>query len=189
MKPLLFATTNTVKFRTGHAICQKYGVVLEQLTALDIPEIQAHDGEEVARDKAQRAFEVVQKPLLISDDSWIIPGLKGFPGPFMKFVNQMFTLQDWLRLTTPLSDRQIILRQILVYQDHEGQKLFSTDVEGLLLAEPRGHNKANLMSITSFDDGKHSVAEMHADGRSSIAASSKPTAWHDLCDWYKAHGA
>lgn len=80
MKSILYVTGNPVKFRTATTICKKYGLTIERLS-MDIPEIQAHDGETVARDKALRVFEEMQKPIIISDDSWIIPGLNGFPGP------------------------------------------------------------------------------------------------------------
>lgn len=80
MKPLLFATGNNVKFRMATETCKRYGLELQQIS-LDLPEIQAHDGETVARDKALRVFEELQKPIIVSDDSWLIPGLKNFPGP------------------------------------------------------------------------------------------------------------
>lgn len=90
MKPILFVTSNPVKFKTAQNICSKAGLTLTNLS-MDIPEIQAESGEIVARDKALRVYEELKQPILISDDSWMIPGLKGFPGPYMKSVNHSFS--------------------------------------------------------------------------------------------------
>jgi non-canonical purine NTP pyrophosphatase (RdgB/HAM1 family) len=188
MKTLLYVTGNTVKFKIAHTICSQQGIDLEQLS-MDIPEIQAHDGEIVARDKALRVFETVQQPVVISDDTWLIPGLKNFPGPFMKFVNEAFTTEDWLRLTKTLTDRRIILRQIVVFQDKHQQQLFYTDIEGTLLTEIRGQGPYPHTAISSFDNGKTSIAENIERNRSAISDANKPTSWHDFCTWFAQKNA
>jgi len=188
MKPLLFVTGNDVKFRTASTVCKSYGLEVERMS-IDIQEIQAHDGETVARDKALRIFEELQRPVLISDDTWMIPALKNFPGPYMKFVNDMFTAEDWLRLTEPLADRRIILRQFVVYQDKRRQELFYTDIDGMLLKEIRGRCQYPHTSLTSFDGGKTTVAERITQQRSAIAESGKRTSWHDFCEWFTAAGS
>jgi XTP/dITP diphosphohydrolase len=185
MEPILFCTGNNVKLRTAETICAKYGIKVTQIR-LDIPEIQAPDGQTVARDKALRAFEALQKPVVIADDSWLIPGLKGFPGPYMKDVNGWLSEEDWLNLTKPLTDRSIILRQVIVYQDVHQQQLFHTDVEGTLLTDIRGKSKYPHTSITSFDNGTSSVAEEIMQNRSAIAAAVARTSWDDFCEWYLA---
>jgi len=182
MKQILFATGNNTKFHTANLICQEYGIELERLS-LDIPEIQAQESEVIARDKALRVFEELQRPVVISDDTWIIPGIGGFPGPYMKFVNGAFMPEDWLHLTASLTDRRIILRQIVVYQDKHQQQLFYIDIEGVLLDEIRGKGEYPHTTVASFDGGKHSMAEVIAQGKSSLFDSGKRTTWHDLCEW------
>ena len=183
MKSLLYATGNAIKFRLADSVCQTFDLSLQQIS-MDIPEIQAHSGEEVARDKVLRMFEALQKPVVISDDSWMIPALKDFPGPYMKFFNGMFTAEDWLRLVEPLSDRRIILRQVVAYQDKHQQQLFYTDIEGVLLTEIRGRAPFPHMSITSFNSGKTSLAEDNQEEKSSISKAVTRTSWHDFCEWY-----
>lgn len=183
MHKVLFVTGSQVKFRTASLVCRQEGIELVQLP-MGIPEIQAADGETVARDKAQRIFEKLQKPIIISDDSWMIPALKNFPGAYMKFVNEAFTPKNWLHLTNSLTDRRIILRQIVVYQDgDQQQKVFYTDLEGSLLRESRGKGYAHN-TITSFDGGKTTLAEAIEQGKSVVADSGKRTSWHEFCEWY-----
>jgi hypothetical protein len=103
----------------------------------------------------------------------------------MKDINEWFTSQDWLNLTTPLTDRRIILTQIVVYQDTSGQQLFAVDIPGVLLRDSRGISPFPHASITSFDSGAHSNAEYHERGEN--AAFGHHSAWDEFTNWYLAN--
>jgi inosine/xanthosine triphosphate pyrophosphatase family protein len=182
---LLYATGNTIKFKQALQACEDNGVQLIQ-TLLDIPEIQSDDGIEIAKDKAEKVFDQLQKPVVVSDDTWSVPGLRGFPGAYMKSVDHWLNEEDWLRLTLPLKDRRIILRQIVVYKDVNVEKVFSFDLEGILLTDIRGKSPFPHSCITSFDGGQHSVGEFHE--RNEQAVRDQRHVWHDFAEWYsKAH--
>ncbi len=186
MNTLTFVTGNDLKFHLAEKICREFGQELSQEAALDIPEIQAETGEPVARDKAQKAFEQLGHPVVVTDDTWVIPALKGFPGPYMKSMNHWFTPEDWLRLTGTLEDREIILRQVLVYQDEIEQVLFTVDIKGVMLREIRGVSPYPHNTIVSFDGGKHSFAEIYAEGKT---IDNHHTAWHECAQWLKEREA
>lgn len=172
------------KFRQAETTCAEFSILLKQ-AALDVPEIQADRGEDIARDKARQAFEKCAQPVVVSDDSWIIPGLNGFPGPYMKYMNDWLKADDWLNLTRTLADRRVILRQCVAYYDATGPKIFNCDLEGVLLRQPRGTPEPYPHStLVSFDGGKTSTAEHHQRDLSSTA--HMPNVWHDFADWYCA---
>jgi len=181
MNELVYVTGNDLKFRQALFTCEPFGVHLQQ-AQLHIDEIQAETGESVARDKAQKAYEQLQKPLVVSDDSWMIPGLNNFPGPYMKYMNDWLTIEDWVRLTAPLTDRRIILRQIVAYQDAHEQQLFTVDIPGILLSEPRGKSPFPHSALVSFDGGKRSNAEYHKNNESAAQHHHNP--WHEFAKWY-----
>jgi non-canonical purine NTP pyrophosphatase (RdgB/HAM1 family) len=185
MPQLLYATGNTEKFLQAQQACRSTGIDLIQ-KSLDIPELQGEEADPIALDKAHKAYRKCNQPLVVSDDSWIIPGLNGFPGPYMKSVSGWFTINDWLNLTRDLKDRRIILRQIVVYQDERIQKLFSCDIEGILLTESRGTSAGPQNSIVSFDGGAHSIAELHAQNQRTT--TDMRNVWHDFVDWYRSSG-
>ncbi len=183
MKRLVFSTGNAHKFETGQNVLKTHGIALEQAT-FEIDEIQGEDPELIARDKVLKAFEIVKRPVLVSDDSWNIPGLNGFPGPYMKSINHWFTVDDFLNLTRPLQDKTIILKQLLVFTDGTITKIFATEARGTLLPEPRGKNGLPSQLITTMegDDGK-TIAEMNSTitrqtDRRTVAV------WHDFGRWY-----
>lgn len=182
MNDIIFVTSNEYKFRhAAHILSTRGFELIRQHMELD--ELQVKEGEALVRHKAQQAFEALGKPVVVNDDTWIIPGLKGFPGPYMKDINSWFTPEDWLRLTHDLDDRRIILRQNTMYQDAEGQHYFSKDIEGTLLPEIHGVDKYPHLTIMTFDgDTSHSAAEVIASGNPGISTDT-PTSWHDFADW------
>jgi XTP/dITP diphosphohydrolase len=177
----MYVTGNPIKFRQAATVCNKKGLTLTQVE-LPIHEIQAATGEPIARDKAEKAFQLLGAPVVVSDDSWMIAGLNSFPGPYMKYINDWFTPEDWLRLTSTLVDRNVTLRQIVVYQDAHIQKLFSVDIPAILLSDIRGKSPYAHSTIVSYDGGQTSNAEHHEQGKS--AAEDLHGAWHEFVAWY-----
>lgn len=181
---LQFVTSNQIKFDSAAALLEPFDIKLERVEH-DFTEIQA-SGEQIARHKAQAAFGFYQKPLIVSDDTWEIPALRGFPGAYMHPVNDWFTAGDWLRLMHGIADRRIILRQNIVYQDGRGQQFFSFDQTGVLLTEARGDSKYTNLTIISFTGGRTSRAEDIAAGETMVGREAINTGWQQLGEWLKS---
>lgn len=180
MRQLLFVTGNKNKFHTASYVLNDAGIKLAQANH-DIDEIQAEDAEKIARDKARKAFDIVKAPVLISDDSWSIPALGGFPGPYMKSINQWFTPEDFLRLTKDLEDRRIILNQIVIYQDKHQQKLFCKTTNGTLRKDVSPYEDEPSSRIKSVTDDGRALAEVRATSPEQLATSQ--TIWHEVATW------
>lgn len=182
-RKLIFSTSNSQKFAKGLQICAEYDIVLVQ-SQLEVDEIQSENAEIVARKKAGAAFALLGQPVLISDDSWEIHGLSGFPGTYAKSINTWLTADDLIRLTRDLTDRGATFRQMLVYQDGSQQKLFVKETTGVVLKEARGTAGVPTQKIISLEpDGKKSISEMihgtHYTGAEALQV------WHDFAQWYK----
>lgn len=182
MNKLLCVTGNKDKFGHGQAAFRRYGLDLEQLM-LDIDEIQGEDPEKIIEKKAEDAYAQVGKPLVVTDDSWSIPGLSGFPGPYMKSINHWLTPDDLIRLTKHLDDRRIYINQFVAYKDGHELVVFRHDIECELLREPKGIYGPSIMKIVSHvgDNGK-SIAEMYDAGQAPHR--SDENAWYQLAKWY-----
>ena len=182
MSDFTFVTSNDIKVQAATVVCNEFGFKFDR-HVIDFVEIQSSDGQAIARHKAEQAYAELKQPVVVTDDSWLTPDLNGFPGPYMKQVNDWFSTDDWLRLTRDLEDRRMILRQIIVYQDVDGQHVFECELEALLLRESRSTTDIKHFSIISFDGGKHSAAEMSENGESAIKHLNN--SWHDFCEWLK----
>jgi XTP/dITP diphosphohydrolase len=185
------ATGNTLKFGIGKNVCAKYGIELVQ-AVVDIDEIQGEDPEKIVTRKAQDAYAALQKPVVVSDDSWAIPGLNGFPGAYMKSVNHWFTPEDFIHLTKSLQDRRVFLQQYLAYCDGTTTTVFNHDIPGTLLTEARGTSGDPAFKIVALAADKGlSIAEVYDAGKEHEPGrfSRRKDAWHGFGEWYKEkHG-
>lgn len=185
MSSIIFATGNAEKFEIAHAVCMPLGIELIR-TALDIDEIQGEDSEIIIRDKADKAFTLTGSPIIVSDDSWNIPGLRGFPGPYMKSMDHWFTPDDFLNLTRSLQDRRIILVQMLAYRDKHRLQIVRNEYVGTLLTEARGsYGKPLQKVVTMPGDSGLSIAEAYDRGTLVRADRDVAAGWRQLIAWHK----
>lgn len=74
----------------------------------------------------------------MSDHGWSIPALSGFPGPYMKYMNQWMTSRDFLNLMRPHSNKTITKQEVICYIDAEQSKCFSAETKGTFVDQIRG---------------------------------------------------
>lgn len=187
MRKVLFATSNQDKLLIAQTVCSQYDIKVEQ-ALIDIDEIQGEDPVVIVKDKALRAYEGLKKPVVVSDDSWDIPGLNGFPGPYMKSINKWFTPQNFINLMLGVEDRSIILHQYLAYCDGSSVRVFSNDIPGIIIDTPRGENDRSpnmCVTVLDHDNGK-TIAEVFEQGSDAVIQRyiSRRDAWHEFVDWY-----
>lgn len=176
---LYFITSNKYKIFLAEKNLKPLGVDFET-QPFESPEIQSDNDAEIATKKAVDAFALFQKPLFVTDDSWFIPSLHGFPGAYMKYMNQWFTVDDFLRLIEPYKDRTVILRQTLCFTDGKETKVFFQDNKGLLLDKPRGKGLP-ILEIASFSGSGKSIAELVEANQNPI---DNPEIWKNFGGWY-----
>ena len=92
---LVYVTGNDFKIAVAERALVGSGVVLVQKN-LDAPEIQSECVEDVAIYAGKWACRQLEEPVVVTDGGFYIEALNGFPGPFVKFVNQWLAAQDLL---------------------------------------------------------------------------------------------
>lgn len=184
MNKLVFCSGNVEKFSNARLVCELYGIELEQ-AKLSIDEIQSEDGDAIIADKLDKAYAILKKPVIVSDDSWEISGLNGFPGPYMKSINHWFTAQDLLRLTSQLEDRSVFLIQRLGFKDGNISKIFTNKTKGTLLKEIKGeYGVASHKLISMGGDNGLTISEVYDKGLDKAEREIGGN-WHELIAWYK----
>lgn len=181
---LHYVTSSESKFLTAQYNLQKFGITIVQ-TVLDIQEIQAETTAEVALDKAKKAFVAVGEQVLVSDHGWYITALNGFPGPYMKYVNDWLQSEDFLALMAAHDNREVILRQDLTYVDASTTKQFSHDVPGYLLHEQRGEMGTNWDKIVCITGDGKSIAEARDVIGSKLILKDDVEPWQSFALWYQ----
>lgn len=185
---LIYVTGNQAKLLTAKKYFEPLGVDVVQ-KILDIPEIQSDKIEEVAMDKAQKAFAILKQPLIVNDTSWMIEALNGFPGPYTRYVTTWFTPQDWLHLLQGHANRRITLRQAIAYIDKDCSRIFIQDTPGVILESPTGNPKfSSFDQVVSIDPNGKSLAQIHEIQGYSL--DGELPLWNKLSNWLsdKQHG-
>lgn len=114
MKTVYFVTGNPYKLQVAQEVLGKKGIeVIQQ--KLETPEIQSTDVEEIASFSAKWASEKIGKPVALTDAGYYIEALNGFPGPFIKYINQWLTAEDLLKLMKGKKNRTVVVRVCLAY--------------------------------------------------------------------------
>lgn len=183
MENLVFATGNQRKIAEATETLRHYGVSIEA-RRVEIHEIQHHDSSEVTKAKAIAAYEAIGGPVVVSDTSWSIPALGGFPGAYMKDIAAWLQPEDWAALMLRHTDKRILCHEHVAYYDGRTIQHFQADYEGYFVDEPRGRDHAE----ESFEKmvvlyGDKTMAEQLAEG--DIASAGEELAhWKQFGEWY-----
>jgi non-canonical purine NTP pyrophosphatase (RdgB/HAM1 family) len=132
---ITFVTGNAEKFATARDHLASLGVELERV-ALDLDEIQSRSVQEVALHKAQQAFRVLRRPVIVEDSGFYIDELNGFPGPAVKSVITSLGAEGIARLADQTASRRCHFQGVLVYIDAHGvPRVFTDEGDGGTIAK------------------------------------------------------
>lgn len=188
MKTVLFATTNARKITEANAILTPLSISVQPIV-LDIEEIQHANPQEIVKAKVRAAFEVAHEPVVVSDTSWAIPALGGFPGGYMKDISSWLQAEDWLSLMARHTNKTIECHEHLAYFDGEHLEHFAHIYTGHFVDTPRGASgdDISIEQVVSLYNNK-TMAEQIAAGETASAGEDLQH-WKKFGEWYGSRGA
>lgn len=180
---LHYVTGNKNKFENAKNFFSIHDIQIKQFP-ISIAEIQDSDPIKVAKHKAKQAWEELRTPLFVNDASWSIPALGGFPGPFMKYINEWFQPVDFINIMRGKQDRRIILTDTIVYVDGDVIQTFTNKHEGFILESIDSREFRHPTDVVvSLSNDRLSIAEKIASGTQIIEEEEK--VWMDFAKWLK----
>jgi XTP/dITP diphosphohydrolase len=133
---LIYITGNDVKFNVASQVFTNTEIVLLQKN-LSTPELQSKSVQEVAMYSADWASKELNQAVMVTDAGFYIEALNGFPGPFIKYVNEWFSAEDFINLMHDKTNRSIIIQDCLAYcQPNEKPIVFTGSYRGKLANKP-----------------------------------------------------
>ena len=147
-----FVTSNELKFRLAKSYFEKLSGDYELIQyEIDTPEIQDVSVEEVARQSAIWAAKETGLPCIKMDVGFFVPALNGFPGPFVKYVNDWLDQDDFLKLLEGKADRSAYFEDATAIGYPDGtSEVFSLKSHGSIAKDKDPENErwpANLLFI------------------------------------------
>jgi XTP/dITP diphosphohydrolase len=157
------------------------GIEVEDVR-LECPECRHDDVAEIARYKAEFAWEKLKRPLIVDDTAFCINSLSGFPGPYAAYVFYKIGNEGILRLTSGKS-RDAHFETAIAYAESSGIRVFRGILPGQIV-EPRGNEGFGYDPI--FEWNGRTLAEIPLEEKSRI--SHRALALGELHRWLLAGG-
>ncbi len=176
---LTYITANNDKIFFAKKGLEPLGITFKT-KALELLEIQSSSIEEIALHKGKQAFAMLGTPVFVTDEGWSIPALNGFPGAYMKYMNEWLSPQDYLHLMESYSNKTIIKSVALCYVDSKNVRSFNASYEGQFIDSIQGNGFSAMRVVSMTNDGK-SVAECIEQGINPFNDSSF---WQEFGMWY-----
>jgi XTP/dITP diphosphohydrolase len=133
---IVYLTGNARKFEAAKFGLEGTDVELTQQT-LDVPEIQSDKVEEVSTFKAKFGADKLGLPVVVTDGGFYFHGLNGFPGPYIKYINQWLSAKDLVKLMDGNPDRLIEAIECLTYCEPGKEPVtFVSVLRGQMATEP-----------------------------------------------------
>lgn len=131
-----YLTTNSLKFEIARQLFDSINEHELVQHAFSVPEVQDASCEEIARQSAVFAAEKIGEPCVVTDAGFFIPALGGFPGPFVKYINDWISEEQLLRMLNESDDRTAYFTDALAIGFPDGTtQVFSYKTMGRLAKE------------------------------------------------------
>ena len=131
---LVFVTGNKGKLEEVSTLL---GFEVESVD-LQIEEIQDLDIKNVARSKAEKAYEIIKKPLIVDDTGITIDEWNGFPGPFLAHILKAGGKELILKMMESASSRSATFSTAIAYHDGKVVQIFEGALRGSISTEIKG---------------------------------------------------
>ncbi len=130
---IYYATTNDGKFEEAHNFFAKYFPIIElEQFDQELLEIQSLDQRAIALHKAQQAWDILKKPVLVDDTGIFFEKYKDFPGTMSKFIIETLGFNGIFKLIKAGDKASLQLTLAFAYGQHNYQT-FEGKVNGTLV--------------------------------------------------------
>ena len=171
---LLFVTGNPGKLAEARRLA---GAAIESI-AVDLPEIQSLDFEEVLHEKARSAWAAVGRPLVVEEAGLELAAWNGFPGPLVRWMLDAVGAEGIARTAIALGDPRARAVAILAWTDGEKTILAHGAVSGTMTLPPRGDHGFGFDPVFLPDGSERTFGEL--EGADKDRFSHRGKAWREL---------
>lgn len=165
MKRIIFATTNEGKLKEAREILKLEVEGLE----LKVDEVQTLDPVECVEKKAEAAYKIVQRPILVEDTSLFFEALNGLPGVFIDYFMKTLDNNGLTKLLSTFDNRKAKAQASVCYFDGKQKIIAVGIIEGEISNEPRGSNGFGWDPIFIPNGHDKTFAELENDVKNKIS--------------------
>ena len=181
---LYFVTGNQGKFEAGLHAFKDSDIELVQVK-LETPEIQSLDGAAIAEFSAQWACEKLNAPVIKNDASWHFDGLNGFPGPFAKYAQAWFGVEEIMELLKGKSRDVHVTQYLCLARPNQAPITFSSKTSGTAALTPSTGGRLPFDRLFIPNGQTKTLADLSIEERNAYWATQE-TFWGELKKYLKS---
>lgn len=180
-----FVTTNAHKFEEAQNVLAIYDITIAKLN-VEAVEIQDDHLENIAKYSVLDAVKNCGLPVFVEDAGLFIDSLKGFPGPYSKFVFQTVGVNGILKLMNGKKNRNAYFKSVICYcSPNEEPTSFVGKVEGKISLNLQGCSGFGYDPIfVPLEGDGRTFAEMSLTEKNSY--SHRARALKQFAKWYSS---
>ena len=163
---LKFVTSNTDKVREASDILE---CSLDQVSGLNIDEIQDSDIEKIVFHKAKQAFDALRCPVLVEDSGLIFTAWNGLPGALVKWFELSVGCHGLLKMLEGFEHREAFAVCVAVVFDGQEMLLAKGERKGEIAHSMRGENGFGWDVIFIPEHHEKTYAEMNFNKKNAIS--------------------
>ena len=163
---LKFVTSNTDKVREASDILE---CSLDQVSGLNIDEIQDSDIEKIVSHKAKQAFDALRCPVLVEDSGLIFTAWNGLPGALVKWFELSVGCHGLLKMLEGFENREAFAVCVAVVFDGQEMLLAKGERKGEIAHSMRGENGFGWDVIFIPEHHEKTYAEMNFNKKNAIS--------------------
>lgn len=182
---IIYVTGNNLKFEIAKKVFDGSKVNLIQ-KKLDTPEIQSVDVSDVSTYSAKWASKKLNSSVIVTDAGFYINSLRGFPGPYIKYINNWLSAEDILKMLEDKEDRSICIKECLVYCSKDGEiKIFEHEIKGEITNKIKCDKGSSIDRIVIPESLNCTIAELTE--KEAIVFWSRNSNDKDFKEWIEEY--
>lgn len=134
---------------------------------LELEEIQAVEIEEVIKPKAKKAFQKINKPVIVEDTGLFIEELNGLPGALTKLFLERIGNEGICNLIT--NNRKAMAKTIITYFDGKDYNFFEGKISGCITKCPTTSEGFGWDPIFIPENYENTFAELSPSQKNKIS--------------------
>lgn len=190
MENLTYVTGNYGKYISVKERFEINDIIIEYFYC-DLDEPEVNDIKYISKEKATKAFEMLNKPVFVADTGFYIedyPGNPGYPGAFVKRSGISSDIDNLLELMKDVDNRKCYFLDCLTFYDGNDYYQFFGISKGSLANKKRGYSlkraKSNLWYVFIPNNCDKTLAEMN-DYERNNRCDGRTSATDEFITWYK----
>jgi len=184
-KVAYFVTSNVHKFQEARRVLSEYKIATAKLRVGAV-EIQDDKLENIAEASVLDAVKNCGLPIFVEDAGLFIEALKGFPGPYSKYVYNTVGVNGILKLMKNIENRSAHFQSVIAFSSPDEHPIcFRGKVDGKISLQERGTSGFGYDPIFEPTEGNgRTFAEMTLNEKNGY--SHRAEALRKFAEWYSS---